>query len=54
MTTKIDLRAAQAEIKAENQKLLDAGLALPILEDGKVIFVSKQNSRTKAQSGKAA
>lgn len=50
MTTKIDLRAAQAEIKAENDKLLEAGFVLPVLKDGKVAFVSKQ----KAQSGKAA
>jgi hypothetical protein len=54
MSTKIDLHAAQSEIKAENEKLLEAGLALPILEDGKVKFISKQKLRTKAQSGKAA
>jgi hypothetical protein len=54
MSTKIDVHAAQSEIRAENEKLLEAGLVLPVLEDGKVRFVSKQKLRSKAQSGKAA
>jgi hypothetical protein len=53
MSTKIDLHAAQAEITAENAKLLDVGYALPVLKDGKMSIISKQKRLTKAQSGKA-